>query len=138
MLTGNLSAHTWAVSVSFGMVAGLFPIIGPVSLLSLLIIWLFRLHLPLVMLLVYGLYPLQIALMVPFGILGQAILPPAEVSNASVSDGFSWLFKLGDWAFAALLGWLLVVLPLALLCYRLAFRYARKKEKQTIAAAQTV
>lgn len=82
MLTGNLSAHTWAVSVSFGMVAGLFPIIGPVSLLSLLIIWLFRLHLPLVMLLVYGLYPLQIALMVPFGILGQAILPPAEVSNA--------------------------------------------------------
>ena len=55
MLAGDLSPHGWAVSVSYGIAAGLFPIIGPVSLVSLLVVWLFRLHLPLVMLLVYAL-----------------------------------------------------------------------------------
>lgn len=128
MLVGDLSPHDWAISVSYGVAAGLFPIIGPVSIVSLLVVWLFRMHLPLVMLLVYGLYPLQLALMVPFGMVGKLLMPAQNSRHLGYSDSFGWMHAMGDWALAALVGWLLLMLPLGLLCYRIALQFARRKK----------
>jgi uncharacterized protein (DUF2062 family) len=129
MLVGDLSPHGWAISVSYGVAAGLFPIIGPVSLVSVLVVWLFRMHLPLVMLLVYGLYPLQLALMVPFGMVGKSLLPAQNALQIDYSGSFAWFYALGDWALAALVGWLLLMLPLGLICYQVALKFARRKKK---------
>lgn len=128
MLVGDVSPHNWAISVSFGVAAGLFPIIGPVGILSLLVIWLFRMHLPLVMLLVYGLYPLQLALMVPFGMVGKWMLPSQNTAYFENSSSLSWLNAVGDWAMAAFVGWLLLMLPLSLICYRVALKFAQRKK----------
>lgn len=128
MLVGDLSPHGWAVSVSYGVAAGLFPIIGPVSLVSLAVVWMFRLHLPLVMLLVYGLYPLQLILMVPLGIVGKFVLPAQSVASLNNTANLSWFYTLGDWALAAFLGWLMVIVPVGLLCYHIALKFAHKKK----------
>ncbi len=128
MLVGDLSPHGWAISVSYGIAAGLFPIIGPVSLVSLLVVWMFRMHLPLVMLLIYGLYPLQLALMVPFGLVGKSLLPTQNALQVDYSGSFAWFYALGDWALAALLGWLLLMIPVGLICYRVALKFARRKK----------
>jgi len=133
MLASDLSPHGWAVSVSYGIAAGLFPIIGPVSLVSLFVVWLFRLHLPLVMLLVYALYPLQLALMVPFGMVGKSILPAQGSLQAHFSGSLTWVNTLGDWAVSAFFGWLLLMIPLAFVCYRIALKFARRKKKLLVA-----
>lgn len=136
MLVGDLSPHGWAISVSYGIAAGLFPIIGPVSLVSILVVWLFRMNLPLVMLLVYGLYPIQLALMVPFGLVGKQLLPPTIASTTQTSGSFAWFYALGDWALAAFVGWLLIIIPVGLICYRVSLRFARKKKMASLASLE--
>lgn len=136
MLVGDLSPHGWAISVSYGIAAGLFPIIGPVSLVSILVVWLFRMHLPLVMLLVYGLYPIQLALMVPFGLVGKQLLPPTIANTTQTSGSFAWFYALGDWALAAFVGWLLIIIPVGLICYRVSLRFARKKKMASLASLE--
>lgn len=136
MLVGDLSPHGWAISVSYGIAAGLFPIIGPVSLISILVVWLFRMHLPLVMLLVYGLYPIQLALMVPFGLVGKQLLPSTTANTTQASGSFAWFYTLGDWALAALVGWLLIIIPVGMICYRVCLRFARKKKMARLASLE--
>lgn len=136
MLVGDLSPHGWAISVSYGIAAGLFPIIGPVSIVSILVVWLFRMHLPLVLLLVYGLYPIQLALMVPFGLIGKQLLPSTTFRTTNTSADFEWFYALGDWALAALVGWSLIIIPLGLLCYRISLRFARNKKLASLASLE--
>lgn len=131
-----VSAKTWSASVAFGFVAGLFPILGPVTLLSLALGWLFRLHIPLVMAVIYLLYPLQLLLMVPFTWLGEWGF--AAVSYAApVNPG--WFDQLLHWAGAAVGGWLLVCIPTGIFLFVLAQSFfERRLRKQEVTASQSM
>ena len=131
-----VSAKTWSASVAFGFVAGLFPILGPVTLLSLALGWLFRLHIPLVLAVIYLLYPLQLLLMVPFTWLGEWGF--AAVSYAApVNPG--WFDQLLHWAGAAVGGWLLVCIPTGIGLFVLAQVFFEKRlRKQEVATPQSM
>lgn len=68
-----MTAEKWAASACFGVIAALFPVIGPVTLICIGVCSLARLNLPLVLLILYGLYPLQLALILPFTWLGSLL-----------------------------------------------------------------
>jgi len=131
-----VSAKTWSASVAFGFVAGLFPILGPVTLLSLALGWLFRLHIPLVMAVIYLLYPLQLLLMVPFTWLGEWGF--AAVSYAApVNPG--WFDQLLHWAGAAVGGWLLVCTPTGILLFVVAQSFfERRLQKDAVSPRQSI
>lgn len=125
-----MTAEKWAASACFGLIAALFPVIGPVTLISLVVCWLARLNLPLVMVILYGLYPVQLAMILPFTWLGSQLtgwqLPP----DFGLDDILHVSNRLGreavHWGIAAVLGWALVGLPLSLGLYPLLLRYARR------------
>ena len=68
-----------ALSISFGLVLGIFPAIGWTTLLCVLAAILFRLNLPTVQLVNYFLYPLQLALLIPFIRAGEWLFGSARL-----------------------------------------------------------
>jgi uncharacterized protein (DUF2062 family) len=131
-----VSAKTWSASVTFGFVAGLFPILGPVTVLSLALGWLFRLHIPLVLAVIYLLYPLQLLLMVPFTWLGEWGFSAVSYA-APVNPG--WFDQLVHWAGAAVGGWLLVCMPTGIGLFVLAQSFFEKRlRKQEVATPQSM
>ncbi|MFN3528351.1 MAG: DUF2062 domain-containing protein [Bacteroidia bacterium] len=132
LLHGNASPHTMAVSLAYGLSAGIFPILGPVSVISLGVVWLFRLNLPVVLLLLYAVYPLQLALMLPFSWLGSLVMGSGEQGQyISLRSEVQWgtLSSVLRWAHEAVVGWLVLCLPLSVLAYRLSFRYISKQRQ---------
>jgi len=130
LLVSGMTAEKWAASACFGVIAALFPVIGPVTLISIVFCWLARLHLPLVLLILYGLYPVQLALILPFTWLGSLLTGWQLPVEFGFDDIFHTSKRLGiealHWAMAAILGWALISLPLSFWLYRLLLRYARR------------
>jgi len=130
LLVSGMTAEKWAASACFGVIAALFPVIGPVTLICIAVCWLARLNLPLVLIILYGLYPLQLALILPFTWFGSLFtgwqLPP----DFSYKDVIHLSKRLGaevlHWGAAAVLGWALICLPLAIGLYHLLLRYAKR------------
>jgi uncharacterized protein (DUF2062 family) len=104
---GNLPADTAARSIAAGVFLGLLPIFGLPTPLCVLAAGVFRLNLPLVQAANYSVYPLQIALVVPFYRLGEWLF---------VNPGIA---RSGIWATAChtLTAWLCVSGPFAILLY---------------------
>ena len=104
---GHLLPDTAARSIAAGVFFGLLPILGLPTPLCALAAGVFRLNLPLVQAGNYFVYPLQIALVVPFYRLGEWIY---------LNPGGS---RSGVWATAChtLTAWLCVSGPLALILY---------------------
>ncbi len=125
-----MTAEKWAASACFGLVAALFPVIGPVTLVSIGVCWIARLNLPLVMVILYGLYPIQLALILPFTWLGSQITGWQLPADFAFNDLMSLSGRFGrealHWLMAAILGWALILLPLSLGIYPMLLRYARR------------
>jgi uncharacterized protein (DUF2062 family) len=74
LLIRGITPEKIALSLAFGIVIGVFPVLGTTTLLCLLAAILFRLNLPAIQLVNYLCYPLQIALILPFLRMGQWLL----------------------------------------------------------------
>lgn len=135
-LFSGMTAEKWAASACFGIIAALFPVIGPVTLVSVGICWLARFHLPLVLILLYGLYPLQLALIVPFTWLGSLFTGWQLTADFALDDIFNASKRLGKeafyWGISAVTGWLIISLPLSFGLYRLLLRYAQKLRETSV------
>ncbi len=131
LLTSGMTPEKWAASAAFGLIAALFPIIGPTTLICIVICWIARLHLPLVLLILYGLYPVQIALIVPFTMLGSYFTHWQIPADFGLHDVLKISKRFGEqaiqWGIAAIIGWAICTLPLSYLLYRLLLSYARRK-----------
>jgi uncharacterized protein (DUF2062 family) len=68
-----------ALSIAFGIVLGVFPSLGWTTLLCFLAALVFRLNLPAVQLVNYFVYPLQLALLVPFLRAGEFVFRAARL-----------------------------------------------------------
>lgn len=133
-LLAKRHASSWSASLIFGVVAGLFPVIGPVTIISLAVCWLFQLNSLLVLTVLYALYPLQLLLIVPFFYLGESIWPGAELpmNQAATFWEFLWQLskQLGNWASRAILGWAVAMIPLGMVVYRWSKRKKMSVEPQ--------
>jgi uncharacterized protein (DUF2062 family) len=74
LLRQGTSPRRLACSFACGVVCGLFPVVGTTTILCAGAALLFRLNLPAAQLVNYFLYPLQLALIVPFMRAGEVIL----------------------------------------------------------------
>ena len=104
------------------MVVGLFPVLGLSTLLCTILALVFRLNLPAMQAANYGVYPLQLMLMLPFARLGEKVFharaipfSPLKLSSMLQQDMFRTLHDLGQAALHAMAGWALVA-PLLMLC----------------------
>jgi len=126
-LKQGITPQKIALTLALGGVIGIFPILGATTFLCAVVgVWL-RLNQPVIQLVNYLVYPLQIALLIPFYRAGEHLFGAEPVPIVNVpelmqrfADG-PWQFIL-DYGRVGLYGitvWLLVAPPLAALGYAL-------------------
>ena len=124
LLKQGVSPEKLSLSIAFGAVIGILPILGATTLICAAIAIILRLNLPAIQLFNYLVYPLQILLIIPFMTLGayvfQVDLPPLSVGELTV------LFQQNFWgtlsAFMetivyAIVAWFLLCAPLFAIIY---------------------
>lgn len=128
----GLSSETIALSVAVGFVLGVFPVFGCPTLLCALAAIVWRLNLPAVQLVNYLVYPLQIALLVPFFRLGERLFRRHEASSLAVpavrASSWSTLWSFWSAALHTIGAWFCVMVPLGVLLYfvlKYTLRYYR-------------
>jgi len=125
-LVQGISPRRLAFTLSVGFVLGCIPVVGIPTGLCVLVALLLRLNQPAIQAANYAAMPLQVALIVPFARLGSKLTPngwhpaldlsvlahsPAQVVMHSSTQ---LLGQLGMLAAQALLAWLLLAIPFAL------------------------
>lgn len=125
-LSQGITPEKIALSVALGLTLGVTPVLGSTSILCLLAAVLLRLNLPVIQLVNYFAYPLQLALLVPFIRLGQWIFaePPVSFTLAGIAalireDVWNAIAELWTATFHALVAWLALGSLAALLIYAL-------------------
>jgi uncharacterized protein (DUF2062 family) len=73
LLRHGVTPERIALSIVFGVTLGIFPMLGVTTALCALAALSFRLNLPAIQLVNYFVYPLQIALLIPFFRLGERL-----------------------------------------------------------------
>jgi uncharacterized protein (DUF2062 family) len=86
LLRQGITPEKIALSIALGVTLGVTPVIGSTSILCFLAAILLGLNAPAIQLVNYLVYPLQLAMLVPFFRMGQWIFaaPPAAVSVAEI------------------------------------------------------
>ncbi|HEX4873222.1 MAG TPA: DUF2062 domain-containing protein [Nevskiaceae bacterium] len=124
-LVQGASPEGLAGTLACGGVLAIFPLLGTTTLLcALAAVWL-RLNQPLIQLVNYLLYPLQLVLLLPFYQAGEWLLGLPAVPLFSVTelierfraDPLQFLVDYGSVALGGTLVWLLLALPLGLALY---------------------
>lgn len=73
LLRQGVTPEKIALSIVFGVTLGVFPVLGSTTALCALAALAFRLNLPAIQIVNYFVYPLQIALLIPFFRLGERL-----------------------------------------------------------------
>ncbi len=126
LLRQGITPEKIALSIAIGISLGIFPVVGTTTILCALAAILLRLNLAAIQLVNYLVYPLQLALLVPFIKLGGALLgtgamtfPPAQVLAQVRSDPWRAAINLWGIILHAILAWSIIG-PLAALVIYLA------------------
>lgn len=137
----GLSPRALLLTVCIGVAVGLLPLVWGASLLCLLLAHLFRLNHLVLQSVNYLLYPLQLALLIPFCKLGLAWFPwgpalPADRLASLLHDQSADRLTLFFWLSIKAVGaWLLTVPPLVILIYlALLFTLVKRYEKAPVPA----
>ncbi|MGH9657137.1 MAG: DUF2062 domain-containing protein [Bryobacteraceae bacterium] len=119
ILRQGLSPEKLALSLTLGVVLGVFPVVGATTLLCAAAALLLRLNLPAIQIANYLVYPLQFALLIPWIRLGERLfgvapLPLSLDQIRALLDSGAWnaARALGASTLGAIAAWLLVA-PLA-------------------------
>ena len=73
LLRQGVTPEKIALSIVFGITLGVFPVLGSTTALCAVAALVFRLNLPAIQIVNYFVYPLQIALLIPFFRLGEKL-----------------------------------------------------------------
>jgi len=86
LLTQGITPEKIALSVAFGIVLGIFPVLGSTTVLCAAAAVIFELNLPAIQLVNWVIYPLQLLLLVPFIRLGEKLFraAPLQFSLAKI------------------------------------------------------
>jgi uncharacterized protein (DUF2062 family) len=138
LLTQGITPEKIAQSLAFGIVLGVFPVLGSTTLLCAAAALIFRLNLPAIQLVNYLIYPVQLFLLVPFIRMGEKLfrVAPLQLSltqilamlRADVPRAVATLWLAEVHAISA---WLLIVGPAIFLVYFLLSRALRQVAAST-------
>ena len=124
LLRQGITPEKIALSIAIGAALGVFPIVGTTTILCALAALLLRLNLPAIQLVNYLVYPLQLALLIPFIKVGEALfgagtLPFTSAQILAQVRSDPWRTAVGLWGIVlhAALAWLMVAPLAALLLY---------------------
>jgi uncharacterized protein (DUF2062 family) len=133
LLTQGITPEKIALSLAFGIVLGVFPVLGSTTILCAAAAVIFRLNLPAIQLVNWLIYPLQLIFLVPFIRLGETLFRAAPlqmslaqmlaIAHANLPHAISTLWLAGVHAMSA---WLLAGPPTILLLYFLLSRALRQ------------
>lgn len=133
----GLTPEKLAFSITIGLVAGLFPVLGATTLISLLLTMLFRQNLLIVQSVQWIVAVLQILLIIPFMQLGAYILSDHSVHismhqiNLAFQPGIvSGIKAIGILHLYAILTWTLLAIPAGTVSYY-AFRTVFQKKDRS-------
>jgi len=121
LLRQGLTPEGVALSLAFGVAAGLFPVIGATTLLGLAVGVALRLNQPALQLANWLAYPLQLAMIVPLVRLGEWLsgAPPVSFSVVQVvASTSSDPLGFGMTGLHGILGWVAIVPFVVLVLYR--------------------
>ena len=79
LLTQGITPEKIALSLAFGIVLGVFPVLGSTTILCAAAALIFRLNLPSIQLVNYLVYPLQLFFLLPFIRLGEMLFRAAPL-----------------------------------------------------------
>ncbi len=85
LLKQGITPQKMALSLAFGLVLGIFPVLGSTTILCALAALIFKLNLPAIQIVNYLIYPMQLLLLMPFIRLGEKIFR-AQPIPFSVGD----------------------------------------------------
>lgn len=80
LLRQGITPEKIALSLAIGVCLGVFPVLGSTTVLCTLAAIVFRLNLPAIQLVNYFVYPLQLALLIPFIRFGEIVFRAPHVS----------------------------------------------------------
>lgn len=125
LLRQGISPTALSLSVAFGAIVGIFPVLGVSTILLTLIAVFFRLNLPAIQLVNYLMSPLQLLLIIPFVRVGEWVLgAPRQPLNlaagfALISHGALHAVRMLSHAIVhAATAWVLIGPPLIYLMHR--------------------
>ncbi len=79
LLTQGITPERIALSLAFGIVLGIFPVLGSTTVLCATAALIFGLNLPAIQLVNYLIYPMQLFLLVPFIRMGETLFRAAHL-----------------------------------------------------------
>ena len=126
LLRQGISPEKIALGMAVGVVIGIFPVIGSTTLLCTIAALILRLNLPAVQLVNYLVYPLQIALLIPFFQFGAWLfgvdslpLSASQLISMFQTDLWDTIRQLWDTTLRAIVAWGLICLPTVAALYYL-------------------
>jgi uncharacterized protein (DUF2062 family) len=132
----GLSAEKLAFSVTIGIIAGLFPVIGTTTLLSLLLTLLFRQNLLIVQSVQWLMALFQLLLIIPFMRLGTWLMnnPELQINIDHIKLAFEpgileGIKTIGTMHLYGILGWIVIAIPVGAVSY-VTFLYVFRNEVQ--------
>ncbi len=146
LLRQGVTPEKIALSLTLGVALGVFPVLGSTTALCALAALVLRLNLPAIQIVNYFVYPLQIALLIPFFRLGERLFRaphlPLSVSQIYAmihANMWSAIRSLWTTTWHAIVVWCVVAPVFAGIAYGvLAPMLRRVLRRQTSAAAEAV
>jgi uncharacterized protein (DUF2062 family) len=139
LLKQGVTPEKIALSVSLGITLGVTPVLGSTSLLCAIAALALRLNLPAIQLVNYLVYPLQLALLIPFVRMGEWMFgaPPFPISLPEVlrmirTDLWGAMGTLWTATLHALAAWVAVGAVASALMYLMLTPILRKMLRRTI------
>jgi len=145
LLRQGVTPEEMALSLALGAALGVFPVLGTTTALCALVALLWRLNLPAIQIVNYFVYPLQIALLIPFFRAGEKLfgaphLPLSLVQILTVVHASFWGATRFLWTtiWHAAAAWCLIAPMFVALAYVILVvllrRIARRQNKEKKAA----
>lgn len=126
LLKQGITPEKIAFCLALGIVLGAFPVLGSTTLLCALAAFAFRLNLPAIQLVNYLVYPIQLALLLPFYRAGEWLFnaPPFPLSLKEIlalieKDIFEAVILLWDSTLYAVAAWTIIAPAVVILLYYL-------------------
>ena len=138
----GIAPERLALCIGLGIALGLVPALGTTTLLCTLAAFLFRLNLPAIQLVNYFVYPLQLALLIPFIRAGEWLfgvesldLSLEIIQRMMKTDLWETVIRLWSATMRAVMVWLLTAPVVVALVYLFMTPLLRKLRLQRLTAA---
>ncbi len=140
LLQQGVTPEKLALSIALGITLGVVPILGIITILCAFIAIRFRLNAPIMMVCCNLVYPVQVALFIPFVRFGEYTfdMPPLPISlddmiNVIKTD---WMAAVNKFWIASLLGifsWAIIAVPLSFCIYYCLLLIIRRSKVKSLA-----